>query len=421
MQKKKIVLFSILILIIIGILALILIKPKKISPMKMTASAEYTTKIGETEYDITNAVLEPSEIVPTLSAGMIPVKWNGESWIIADKNDWYDYSKGNSAYMMLSDGYYKSELERGIEEEQLASKLVGADVSVRPEDLGSIYVWVPRYAYNKDGEILYIKQTCSVAGTWEIPEIFMYETNNVDLSLAGIWVEYNPLENEDEVNSKIEEMNKEDNRYGLIANTIATNANNEATYKTTIETFIANTVGADASRRPLFEPSNSNRTILKIINTNKLEPIRGNATLNEEELKITIDVTYNTNPITKIIDINNRVISESSNVAEEKLSEATICEYIAIDNKGNMKKIELDNKNIFVISNVERLVEFRNRVDAGENFEGITVLQVADIDMSTVCSEALGSWNPIGYYDYNKPKDTISFNGTYNRNVSYNK
>lgn len=95
-------------------------------------------------------------------------------------------------------------------------------------------MYIPRYTYNKDGEILYIKQECSVAGTWKIPEIFMYETKNVDLSLAGIWIEYNPLKNEDEVNSKIEEMNKEDNQYGLIANTIGANANKEASYKTTI-------------------------------------------------------------------------------------------------------------------------------------------------------------------------------------------
>ena len=430
MQKKNIILLTALIIIIIGIIFLVLSKTNEIIPMQETAIAEYTTTIGQTEYDITNLVLEPSEVIPTISAGMIPIKWDGEQWVVTMKQDtdWYNYKNGKPAYMMLNDGYYKSELERGIDpERQLASNNVGNDALVVPNienNNPTIYMYIPRFAYNSEGEIIYIKQGCSVAGTWEIPEIFMYETKNVDLSLAGIWVEYNPLESEDEANIKIEEMNIEDNKYGLIANTIGVNANNETAYQTTIETYnqyiINENIWNDALAVPVNDNTNQNRTILKIINTNPKEPIRGTATLNEEELKITVNVTYNTNEIVKIIDVNNRVISEKLNTAEEKLSEATACEYIAIDNLGNMKKIELDNKDIFVIPNIERLVEFRDRVNAGENFEGITVLQVADIDMSSVCSKSLDSWEPIGYYDYNNPQDTISFSGTYNRNVSYN-
>ena len=362
--------------------------------------------------------------MPIISAGMIPIKADGEYWTITTVNDteWYDYSNSQPAYIMLSDGYYKSELERGIKEEQLASKLVGTDTSVRPEELGTIYMYIPRFAYNDAGEILYIKQGCSVAGTWEIPEIFMYETKDVDLSLAGIWVEYNPLENEDEVIAKIEKMNKEDNQYGLIANTIAIDANNVTSYNSTIDTFVANSVGVGVPDDPhLNEQTNHNRTKLKKENTNKLEPIRGIATLNEQEEKITVNVTYNTNEISKIIDINNRVIGEGSNTAEEKFSEYTVGEYIVIDNKGNMKKIETGKT--FVIPNIERLVEFRDRVNAGEDFEGVTVYQVADIDMSSVCSESLGSWEPIGAYDFDYTLDYEGnkvFAGTYNRNVSYN-
>ncbi len=134
MQKKKIILLIILILIIIGIVALVFAKSNKITPMQRTATAQYSTTIGETEYNITNAVQEPSEIMPTLSAGMIPIKYENGYWAITtkDNENWYNYSKGQPAYMMLNDGYYKSEIEREITEGQLASKNVGADASVRP-------------------------------------------------------------------------------------------------------------------------------------------------------------------------------------------------------------------------------------------------------------------------------------------------
>lgn len=267
-------------------------------------------------------------------------------------------------------------------------------------------MWIPRFAVNDQGEILYIKQECSVAGTWEIPEIFVYETKNVDLSLAGIWVEYNPLEDENKVNSKIEEMKKEENKYGFIANTVGVGVPDDLSIQNTIQTYITSIVGADASARQLLmNITNANRTILKIVNTNKKEPIKGKAILNKEESIITINVTYSTNPIVKIIDINNITIGENSNTAKEKFSENTVFEYIAIDNKGNMKRIELNNKNIFVIPNLKRLVEFRDRVNAGEDFAGVEVLQVADIDMSSELE-----WEPIGE---NEPYFAGIYDGMY--------
>lgn len=133
MQKKKIILLSILVLVTLGIVALLFPKPKKISPMQMTATEEYSTQIGEIEYDITNAVMQPSEIIPNFSAGMIPVKYVNGCWTITTRDDanWYDYTNGQPAYMMLNDGYYKSELERGIEEKQLANNNIGVGV---PDD-----------------------------------------------------------------------------------------------------------------------------------------------------------------------------------------------------------------------------------------------------------------------------------------------
>lgn len=133
MQKKKIIMLTALILIIVGIIALVLSKPKQMTPMNLTATAEFTTQIGETEYDITNLVLNANEILPTISAGMIPIKYENGTWTITTVNDtdWCDYANGKPAYIMLNDGYYKSELERGVTEEKLMQNKLGIGV---PDD-----------------------------------------------------------------------------------------------------------------------------------------------------------------------------------------------------------------------------------------------------------------------------------------------
>ena len=80
---------------------------------------------------------------PRLTEGMIPVKWdttkNGGkgSWVICSQTDedWYSYTEEDKkwANVMLSDGTYDT------------STAVGTEVA--EEDLGSMFVWVPRYAY----------------------------------------------------------------------------------------------------------------------------------------------------------------------------------------------------------------------------------------------------------------------------------
>lgn len=255
-------------------------------------------------------------------------------------------------------------------------------------------MYIPRFAYNEDGQILYIKQGCSVAGSYTIPEIFTYETEKRDLSLTGIWVEYNTLASTTAVNTKVSNMQGENNKYGFIANTVGVNANSEATYVTTIETYIAhinngssrtptptneissstnnsNTVGAFIVRPPLNDISNPNRTILKIINTNQTEPIKGTATLNEEELTITVNVTYNKNVINKIINEDGKILSENSNTAiDTELVGNGTYKYIVIDNIGNMKEItiKVEGLKIYVIPNLKRLKEFRDEVNAGNTF-----------------------------------------------------
>ena len=79
---------------------------------------------------------------PKVTKGMIPVKYNGTDWVVCSKNDpeWYSYDNTKKwANIMLSDGTYK---EGTVQEGQV----------VKENELGSMYVWIPRYAYRIAGE-----------------------------------------------------------------------------------------------------------------------------------------------------------------------------------------------------------------------------------------------------------------------------
>ena len=76
---------------------------------------------------------------PKITQGMIPVKWNGTNWQVCsqDDNEWYSYKDKKWANIMLSDGTYKSDT-------------VNVGQVVKDDELGSMYVWIPRYAYTVD-------------------------------------------------------------------------------------------------------------------------------------------------------------------------------------------------------------------------------------------------------------------------------
>ena len=79
---------------------------------------------------------------PKVTRGMIPIKYNGTDWVVCSKNDpeWYSYDNTKKwANIMLSDGTYKYDT---VQEGQV----------IKENELGSMYVWVPRYAYRIAGE-----------------------------------------------------------------------------------------------------------------------------------------------------------------------------------------------------------------------------------------------------------------------------
>ena len=276
-------------------------------------------------------------------------------------------------------------------------------------------MWLPRYAYNEQGEILHIKQGCSVAGSWTIPEIFAYETDKMDFSLAGVWVEYKPLSSTNEVTTKINNMTGEDNKYGFIANTKSIAMTK--TDLTAIEKYI---VGVSVYNDLIIDTSNLNRTILKITNTNQTEPIKAKAYYDAIEEKIKIEVTYRTNAITQILDKKEKILSQNSTTADtgdELIGNGTY-KYIIIDNLGNIKeiKLEITGLSIYIIPDLETLKNFRDEVNAGNTFNGVTVYQTADIAMNEgkytineetgeiTFAEDAEQWIPIG---------TSSFEGIY--------
>ena len=74
-----------------------------------------------------------------VNTGLIPIKYKEGNWVVCaeDDKEWYDYdaSKMQWANAMLSDGKYKVD-----------SVKVGQ--VVKTEELGSMFVWIPRYAYS---------------------------------------------------------------------------------------------------------------------------------------------------------------------------------------------------------------------------------------------------------------------------------
>ena len=142
MQKKKQTkpIKQIIAFIVILILLLLIVFTEDI--IKLTNKNK--TKIAENSE---NELISNEPNLPQLSAGMIPVKWDGANWIITTANDkdWYDYSNGKPAYIMLNDGKYQSELIGNMTNKELAENNVGVGVSdalCSPGWLG-VYLFLP--------------------------------------------------------------------------------------------------------------------------------------------------------------------------------------------------------------------------------------------------------------------------------------
>ena len=77
---------------------------------------------------------------------MVPVNWNGSYWVVTDEEDWdYSYTQSNKkwANVMLRDNLVLQNMSNSIVKTASISEMKGQRVTTP----GSMFVWIPRYAY----------------------------------------------------------------------------------------------------------------------------------------------------------------------------------------------------------------------------------------------------------------------------------
>ncbi len=92
--------------------------------------------------------------IPSLANGLIPIKWNGATWIRADKNNetgenqWYDYNSQMWANAASVTPDYRN---------------VSVGTPIPEEKINAYFVWIPRYEYD------YVNIQNYAGGTAELP------------------------------------------------------------------------------------------------------------------------------------------------------------------------------------------------------------------------------------------------------------
>ena len=394
-QPKNFKIKSIITITIAIILLLLLIFSEDIIKM------QNKNKIGLSESSSFETIPnEPN--IPRISAGMIPIKWNGNYWIITTQDDkeWYDYSTGKLAYMMLNDGTYQSELLRDMEDKKLAEDNIG--VPIGESQLGTIFAWLPRYAYKESGEIKYAPSEMQPGGEWLVPQIFVYSVTDEtkpDFSLGGVWIQKN---DDIEYANKLTEMKKEEGRYGFLANTKAMKIISEEA--TTIQKYI---VDEGIPEDQFADLTSTSRIILKIVDTTKYEPIKANVQYNAIDSKIEIRVTYSKNGINKILDEygNEMTYTEKdgmilADTGDKGLAKGTYY-FTIIDNEENKKELNIDVivDSLFKIAYINGIDNmnidktYAKTQETKTTAENTLLNQITAIDTSTTYSRAIKDGN----------------------------
>ena len=120
-------------------------KAQKEEQAQLADLNSYIENNGESIYNTTTGANNP-----VLTSGMIPIKYDTEKgkWVICSNTstEWYDYSEDKKqwANVMLSDGKYYAE---GADVDTTNKELATAGTEVNEDELGSMFVWIPRFAY----------------------------------------------------------------------------------------------------------------------------------------------------------------------------------------------------------------------------------------------------------------------------------
>ncbi len=280
---------------------------------------------------------------PKISAGMIPVKYVDGYWTITTKEDleWYDYLNNRPAYVMLNDGVYQSELMQDMNKngQKLAKEYIGAQI--KENELGSIYMWIPRFEIDETNKIKYIQDIGEAEENFAIPDFFMYkqkEETKPDFLLTGTWIEINP---DTEYKTKIANMNKENNSYGFIANTISTSFEDSAE-KSIIETYIEKFLENNIIYNDVL---NYKRITLKVVNENATIAMKTKAEFTKDTGLITVEITYSKYGINKILLNKNQELTFNK---ENGIIKANTLG-IALDDGKNTIIIEDKNGNVNIL------------------------------------------------------------------------
>lgn len=129
------------------------------------------------------------------------------------------------------------------------------------------------------------------------------------------------------------------------------------------------------------------------------------------EIQIGDITVYKEENLDKNIYMKTINVKEMQSLADLKFKQSYNTKIKVTLLNGNV--LEENGKDIinYTVGNAENLKEFTNQVNGGDRFEGETILQIADIDLSSVCNATVGTWIPIG-----KVSATTNtwFDGTYN-------
>lgn len=167
------------------------------------------TKNGKYKVKVSNGSIESAEIevgpdfshdvsntanAPKLSDGMIPVKWDSSKrsgkgkWVIckATDSDWYSYTATDKkwANVMLCDGRYTTSTPEGSQESINLSTLGNEGIEVSEEDLGSMFVWIPRFAYKITSGYHNVEEDGKIDVVWLNGTSYYYMDNEGNLQTA---------------------------------------------------------------------------------------------------------------------------------------------------------------------------------------------------------------------------------------------
>ncbi len=97
------------------------------------------TQSARKTFEVSSACVDPNIPSPTLSNGLLPIKWNGSDWVVADRNNpagenqWYDYCSQMWANAASVTSTFRD----------------APTGTVVPEsEINAHFVWIPRYEYD---------------------------------------------------------------------------------------------------------------------------------------------------------------------------------------------------------------------------------------------------------------------------------